>query len=51
MGGHGSNEVRLSITLLFTGPTVRQSIEKVGLISPDILSETKTAVKAVIDAD
>ena len=26
-------------------------IKKVGLISPDILSETKTAVKAVIDAD
>ena len=26
-------------------------IKKVGLISPDILSEIKTAVKAVIDAD
>jgi mRNA interferase MazF len=26
-------------------------IKKVGLISPDLLSEIKTAVKAVIDAD
>ena len=26
-------------------------IKKIGLISPDILSEIKTAVKAVIDAD
>lgn len=51
MGDHGSNEVRLSLALLFTGPTVHQFIEKVGLISPDLLSEIKTAVKAVIDAD
>ncbi len=51
MGGLGSNEVRLSLILFFIGPMVRQFIEKVGLISPDILSEIKTEVKAVIDAD